>query len=84
MRKIAKNRLSIAYARERTRFGCFAMCFVVPVLALWSERNLEYLAFLIKDQVVDIPYWLVLILTLFTWPWHIVGNLCVEILRYLI
>jgi len=58
------------------------------LLALWTERNLEYVGRLINGanslKVVDIPYWLAFLVQFVFSAVVLVFNVICEILRYFI
>lgn len=61
---------------------------IASLLALWTERNLEYVGRLINGanslKVVDIPYWLAFLVQFVFSAVMLVFNIICEILRYFI
>ena len=54
---------------------------IVSVLALWTERNLEFYFTYFKGQEVDIPYWMALLVTIVLNGIIFVANVIGELLR---
>lgn len=59
-------------------FGCFAL------LAMWTDRSLEFICFYAKGYEVEIPYWISFIITIFLNGIIIIFNIIVEILRHVL
>ena len=51
------------------------------LMAGWTESNLEWICFLIKGEYVDVPYWLALLLTLFTNIFGFAFNIICELMK---
>lgn len=50
------------------------------LMGLWSERNLEFWAQVIKDTPVDVPYWVGLI----CFPVSVPFNIISEVARFIV
>ncbi len=44
--------------------GCLAICGVIPLLALWTDRSIEFWLRYFDAKTTEIPYWLSLLVTL--------------------
>lgn len=55
---------------------------VIPLLGLWTDRNLDFWLTHLKGHVVNVPYWLSLILSLLLNAGIIAANIIAEIARF--
>lgn len=55
---------------------------VVWVMSYWTDSNIEWLILTFADKVVDVPFWLSVILTLVLNAAALAFNIIVEILKY--
>lgn len=55
---------------------------VVWAMSYWTDSNIEWLILTFADKVVDVPFWLSVILTLILNAVALVFNVIVEILKY--
>lgn len=58
-------------------------CMIIP-LVLWTGRNLDFWISFFKHKSVHVPFWLSLLLTLFSGGTITVLNIIGEIARYFI
>jgi len=56
---------------------------IVALLALWTDRNMDFWVSYIKGETIDVNYWWSFLLTLIA-PIGIVGNTVSEILRVIV
>lgn len=69
-------------------FGFASICFAIymgfiALIALWTDRNLDFWVSHIKGEDVNVPYWLSFLVSLFA-PATIVGNILAEIARFFV
>jgi Ca2+/Na+ antiporter len=56
---------------------------IVALLALWTDRNLDFWATYVKGVEVDVPYWVAFIVSIFA-PLAVLGNVISEVVRYFV
>jgi hypothetical protein len=64
--------------------GCIPFLIVGGILCLfagWTETNLEFWLTMIKGASVDVPYWIALLLTIFTNVFGLVFNILTELAK---
>ena len=61
--------------------GLVFVTLFVGLLALWTDRSLDFWCTYIKGSEVNVPYWLSLIVTLVGNGLVVVGNALTEVLR---
>jgi len=57
---------------------------VFALLALWTDRNLEFWLSYFSDKPVEVSYWLSFLLTLVLNGFIVVANVVLEILRLIV
>lgn len=53
---------------------------VIPVLAIWTDRTLDFWVSYVKGEEVDVSYWLALLVTIVA-PFALTVNILSEIAR---
>ncbi len=62
-------------------FGLVILMSLFGLLALWTDRTLEFWLTQMSDQAVNVPYWLSFLLTLLLNGGILLANVVSEILR---
>lgn len=57
---------------------------IFPLVALWTDRNLDFWCSHFKHHAVNVPYWLALVLTIIGNGFILAANIIGEIARYFI
>ena len=67
--------------------GCVVVLFslliyfaIVGLIALWTDRSLDYVVSELKDKQTDVPYWLAFLVSLLA-PAILLFNVVVEVIR---
>jgi hypothetical protein len=64
---------------------CLSVVFVgIPMLGLWTDRNLDFWLTQFKDKSVDVPYWLSLVVTIIGNAVIVFANVIGEVCRFLV
>ena len=62
----------------------FVVSVTISLMALWTERNLEYYLSLFKGVEVDLPYWLCFVITGLFNVVALGFNVLAEVIKYLL
>lgn len=54
---------------------------IIALLSLWTDSNLDWMMSEIKGQVVNVPYWLSLLTTIFLNGFIIALNIIISLIR---
>ena len=57
---------------------------ISALVGLWTDRNLDFFLTLLKGEVVNVPYWLSFLVTLFLNAVIVGLNLIAEVVRLLL
>jgi len=79
-----KNKKGFTLVELLIGLAIIGLIALFPVLAIWTDRSLEFWASYIKHQPVIIPYWLSLIVTIIGNAVIVGFNVISEVLRYFI
>lgn len=57
---------------------------ITGLVALWTQSNLDFWISYFKKEAVNIPYWIAFLLTALTNVFGIIGNIVMELAKFLV
>lgn len=79
-----KSRKGFTLVEMMIVFGIGLVVLIIPVLSMWTERNLDFWISHFKGHAVHVPFWLDVAITIIGNGFILAANLIAEICRYIV